>query len=163
MDGPGIVVFTHAFDPSVVDRATAVKVPEKAPGRGITAARHELLVALPRVDGRSDPDTLSDGVTALVEAVSSGWPGEAAPAVRMLPGKLPYAALPVDETGGRKFAIGIAEQDLGPVRLDFDMDAHALLLGDPESGKTGFLRVLAKRMVCVARSSAINRSWSVAM
>ncbi|WP_163508153.1 type VII secretion protein EccCa [Fodinicola acaciae] len=132
---------------SMIDRPTALKVPEKAPGRGIATTRHELLVALPRLDGGSDPASLPEAVTALVEAVASGWPGESAPEVRMLPGKLPYASLPADEDGGRRFAIGIAEQDLGPAYLDFNVDAHALLFGDSESGKTTFLRTLARRIV----------------
>jgi len=97
----------------MVDRASALKVPEAAPGRGITTTRHELLVALPRIDATSDPANLPDALAALVETVSAGWPGESAPGVRMLPGKLAYAALPPDEPGGRKAAVGIAEQDLG--------------------------------------------------
>ncbi len=40
-------------------------------------------------------------------------------------------------------AIGIAEADLRPVRVDFHAEPHFLLFGDAESGKSTFLRGLA--------------------
>ncbi len=43
--------------------------------------------------------------------------------------------------------VGIAEADLQPVWLDFDAEPHALLFGDIESGKSSFLRSLAKSIV----------------
>jgi S-DNA-T family DNA segregation ATPase FtsK/SpoIIIE len=43
--------------------------------------------------------------------------------------------------------IGIAEADLQPVSLDFDAEPHALLFGDVESGKSSFLRSLARSIV----------------
>ncbi|MGQ0840901.1 type VII secretion protein EccCa [Actinokineospora sp.] len=133
---------------TMVDRMSALNVPENAPGRGIVPTKHQLLVALPRIDGRSSTDDLSTGVSALVEAVAGAWTGEPAPSVRLLPARLPYATLPPrDEPGKVALAIGIAEQDLAPVRIDFTSDAHFLLLGDADSGKTSFLRVLARRIV----------------
>jgi ESX secretion system protein EccC len=133
---------------TMVDRASALNVPEHAPGRGVATTRHQLLMALPRIDGQSTPDDLPAGVSALVTAVSEAWQGDPAPSVRLLPGRLPYEALPPrDDAGGHRPAIGIAEQDLAPVRIDFDADAHFLLLGDADAGKTAFLRMLAHRIV----------------
>jgi S-DNA-T family DNA segregation ATPase FtsK/SpoIIIE len=133
---------------SMVDRASATNVPEHAPGRGVAPSRHQLLVALPRIDGRETDEDLPDGVAAAVSAIARAWPGDPAPSVRLLPAKLPYEALPPrDEPGRYLHAIGIAEQDLAPVRIDFAVDAHFLLLGDTDSGKTGFLRTLARRIV----------------
>ncbi|WP_158848869.1 type VII secretion protein EccCa [Saccharothrix deserti] len=131
---------------SVVDRRSAAAVPEGAPGRGITSGKHHLLVALPRIDGESDVDSATPALGALVDTVSRAWPGAHAPRVRLLPGRVSLADLPaVDED--LSFAIGIAEHDLGPVHLDFLADAHFLVLGDAESGKTAFLRLLARRIV----------------
>ncbi|RBM22229.1 type VII secretion protein EccC [Prauserella sp. PE36] len=130
---------------SMVDRASAIKVPEGAPGRGVTMSKHQLLIALPRIDGVDDPADLGRGVRELVETVSSAWEGQPAPAVRLLPAKLPYAQLArAHDSASHKLAVGIAEQDFGPVRLDFTSDAHLVLLGDTEAGKTTFLRTVAR-------------------
>ncbi|KZB81473.1 type VII secretion protein EccCa [Amycolatopsis regifaucium] len=134
---------------SVVDRRAAMSVPADAPGRGISMSGHQMLMALPRIDGRNTTADLADGIGALVGAVSAAWPGDPAPSVRLLPGVLPYEELPAadaltgDDAG---FAVGIHEHDLSPVRLDFTADPHFFLLADTQSGKTSFLRVLAKRI-----------------
>lgn len=137
----------HIGDPvdSMVDRASAIKVPEDAPGRGVTMTKHQLLVALPRVDGVRAADDLADGLRELVRTVSSAWPGPAAPAVRLLPATVPYAELAgAHDAAAHRLAVGIAEQDLAPVRLEFGSEPHLVLLGDTESGKTAFLRSLAR-------------------
>ncbi|MDA3647196.1 type VII secretion protein EccCa [Saccharopolyspora indica] len=132
---------------TAVDRVSALQVPENAPGRGITTTGHQLLMALPRIDGRSSTDDLPAGTSAAVSAIGEAWRGEPAPSVRLLPARLPHEALPArDEAGAHRITIGIAEQDLAPVALDFTTDAHFLLLGDADSGKTSFLRVLARRI-----------------
>lgn len=131
---------------TAIDRMGAARVPENAPGRGLCSTKHQILTALPRLDGGTSED-LASGVAALVDAVRAAWPGDPAPAVRMLPERLPYLALPgSDEPQRHRLAVGIAEQDLEPVRLDFAADAHLMLLGDADSGKTTFLRTLARRI-----------------
>jgi S-DNA-T family DNA segregation ATPase FtsK/SpoIIIE len=82
----------------------------------------------------------------MVEAVRAAWVGSGAPPVRMLPATVPYDSLPA---GSNEYgmAVGIAEQDLAPVYLDFAADPHFLLFGDSESGKTTFLRTVAKRVM----------------
>ncbi|MER7274621.1 type VII secretion protein EccCa [Dactylosporangium sp. NPDC000244] len=126
---------------SMVDRRAAMRVPADAPGRGISMSGHQMLVALPRIDGVPAAEDLAEGVDALVEAVRAAWPGERAPSVRLLPGRLPYEDLPTGD-----FAIGIHERDLSPMRLDFAADPHFFLLADTESGKTSFLRAVARRI-----------------
>ncbi|WP_410602882.1 type VII secretion protein EccCa [Amycolatopsis sp. lyj-90] len=134
---------------SVIDRRAAMSVPADAPGHGIAMSAHQMLVALPRIDGVTDADDLADGLGTLVEAVKSAWPGEPAPSVRLLPGILPYEELPpADGTEGEEpgLAVGIHERDLSPMRLDFATDPHFFVLADTQSGKTSFLRVLTKRI-----------------
>ncbi|MEV0129686.1 type VII secretion protein EccCa [Dactylosporangium sp. NPDC050688] len=130
---------------SLINRRAAVNVPEQAPGRGLTPDGQHFLTALPRIDGRADPDTLSDGLAELVERTRAGWSGPVAPQVRLLPALLPYEALPAPVRGaGGRLPIGIAEVDLAPVYLEFDAEPHALAFGDVESGKSSFLRGLAR-------------------
>ncbi|WP_033343344.1 type VII secretion protein EccC [Catenuloplanes japonicus] len=117
---------------SVVNRRAAATVPER-PGRGLTRDGLHFLAALPRLDG--DP-------AALVAHVAAAWTGPPAPPVRLLPRLVPAETLPAGE--GRAVPIGLAEQDLQPVRLDFDADPHLIVFGDTESGKTGLLRLICQ-------------------
>ncbi|MFG1920453.1 type VII secretion protein EccCa [Cryptosporangium sp. NPDC048952] len=126
---------------SYLDRRTALNVPDSTPGRGITADKFHFLGALPRADSRSETADLSDGVAKLVQDVANAWTGPTAPPVRLLPAEVPYATLT-----GPGTVIGIAEADLGPVSVDLTVDSHFLLFGDSESGKTAFLRQLARRI-----------------
>ena len=130
---------------SAINRRAAVNVPEQTPGRGLTPDAMHFLAGLPRVDGRQDAASLSEGVAKFVQAVVNSWTGPPAPRVRLLPDELPYTALPAPVAGGgRAVPIGIAEADLQPVYLDFDADAHFLLFGDIECGKSAFLRALGR-------------------
>jgi len=132
---------------SYLDRRTATNVPEKTPGRGITPTKLHLLTALPRIDGRQTPDELAEAVAKLVREVQNGWPAPGAPPVRLLPGLVPYEALPPRDDPRRGLAVGIAEADLQPVHVNFAADPHFLLFGDSECGKSTFLRTLAQRLV----------------
>ncbi len=137
---------------SIIDRKAAMGVPADTPGRGIAMSGHQMLVALPRIDGVVAAGDLATGISTLVEAVASAWPGEPAPSVRLLPGMLPYEDLPAaDVVAGPNagLAVGIHEKDLSPMRLDFATDPHFFLLADTQSGKTAFLRALARR-ICSA-------------
>ncbi|KOV87288.1 secretion protein EccC [Nocardia sp. NRRL S-836] len=133
---------------TAIDRMGAARVPDNSPGRGLGQSKHQVLTALPRLDGVDTAEDLAGGVAGLVEAVRTAWTADPAPAVRMLPERLPYFALPAgDDPQGHRLSVAIAEKDLEPVPLDFATDAHLVLLGDADSGKTTFLRTLARRIV----------------
>ena len=139
---------------SEIDRKLAMNVPEASPGRGITREGRQFLTALPRVDGQPTADGLGDGVRKLAEVVAAGWPGEPAPRVRLLPDALPVSALPgtaqtgTAQTGtgqtGTRIPFGVDESTLSPVFLDFGADAHFLVFGDTECGKSNLLRLIAE-------------------
>ncbi|WP_449224195.1 type VII secretion protein EccCa [Amycolatopsis speibonae] len=134
---------------SIIDRRAAMSVPADAPGRGVSMSKHQVLLALPRTDGRNTTEDLAEGTAELVNAIGAAWPGPPAPSVRLLPGLLPYEELPAtDELTGAEagLAVGIHERDLSPMRLDFGADPHFFLLADTESGKTAFLRTLGRRI-----------------
>ncbi|HEU4423911.1 MAG TPA: type VII secretion protein EccCa [Pilimelia sp.] len=129
---------------SLINRRAAVNVPERAPGRGLTQDGFHFLTGLPRLDEEQRVSDLADAVANFVKASQESWAAPPAPAVRLLPAELPFAALPAPE-GGR-VPIGIAEADLQPVHLDVDAEPHALLFGDIECGKSSFLRSLARQI-----------------
>ena len=85
MDGPGIVVFTRAFDPAVVDRATAVitSLIEEQKARGVQTGDHfakpgsndRLWSALEKL-AVTDPETFVDYfANDVVNLVSVAWLG----------------------------------------------------------------------------------------
>jgi S-DNA-T family DNA segregation ATPase FtsK/SpoIIIE len=133
-------------DPSEsdVDRRMANDVPEDSPGRGLVAEKLHFLSALPRIDSTPGVDDLGDAVAAMVEQVGASWPGPKAPPVRLLPQDLPYARLPSVAASGGAIPIGLDEDALAPVYVDFDAEPHFLVFGDVESGKSNLLRVIAR-------------------
>ncbi|HKD99234.1 MAG TPA: type VII secretion protein EccCa [Micromonosporaceae bacterium] len=143
----GIKVELRLGDPgdSLINRRAAVNVPEQSPGHGLTPDGLHFLTGLPRIDGTRRVDDLADAVTSLVKYVRGGWMLPPARALRLLPDELPYAALPApDPDRPGRLPIGIAESDLQPVHLDFGAEAHTLVFGDVECGKSSFLRGLAR-------------------
>jgi S-DNA-T family DNA segregation ATPase FtsK/SpoIIIE len=129
---------------SVINRKAAANVPEDSPGRGITPAGLHFISALPRL-GSSTGD-LGAGQAELVRHVRESYRGPEAPRVRLLPARVPFEHLPklTVEQAGSALPIGIGESDLQPVYADFGAEPHMILFGDSESGKTTFLRVVAR-------------------
>jgi ESX secretion system protein EccC len=128
---------------SEINRKLAANVPESSPGRGLTRDGLHFLTALPRIDGRASTEDLSDGVKKFVDTVATAWPGKRAAQVRLLPDVLPAATLPAPAQTGTRVPFGIDEETLSPVYLDFSADAHFLIFGDTECGKSNLLRLLA--------------------
>jgi S-DNA-T family DNA segregation ATPase FtsK/SpoIIIE len=132
---------------SEVNRKLAANVPEDSPGRGLTREGLHFLTALPRIDADSAIATLADGARNLVETVDMAWHGAQAPAVRLLPEAMPAAALPAVAQTGKRIPFGMDESTLSPVLLDFAADAHFLVFGDTECGKSNLLRLIAESLV----------------
>ncbi|GGV02980.1 type VII secretion protein EccC [Streptomyces albospinus] len=132
---------------SEFDRKRAENVPMGKPGRGLSPEKLDFLAALPRLDGMSDPETLSDGVANLVQTVSEHWQGEPAPAVRMLPTMLHVNELPKgSDYPDHGIAIGVDETTLSPAFIDFETDPLLVIYGESESGKSSLLRLITKQL-----------------
>jgi S-DNA-T family DNA segregation ATPase FtsK/SpoIIIE len=129
---------------SLVDRRSAVLVPERSPGRGMSSSKHHFLIAAPRL--RDSDERVSTGLAELVDTVKNAWPGEPAPAIRLLPGDITYETVDGASSREHGLAVGVAERTLEPVLLDPVANPTFILLGDTESGKSGFLRTLAARI-----------------
>ncbi|MFF8608046.1 type VII secretion protein EccCa [Streptomyces sp. NPDC015346] len=132
---------------SEFDRKVAANVPPGVPGRGQVPEKLHFMGALPRIDGSSSAVDLSEGTAAFVQAAKSAWTGAPAPAVRLLPRRLPAEQLPKGfEYPQHGIAIGIDETNLEPVFVDFETDPFFLIFGESESGKTALLRLIAKQL-----------------
>ncbi|MFD4427825.1 type VII secretion protein EccCa [Nocardia sp. NPDC058497] len=142
---------------SDIGRKFAALVPQGRPGRGITPDALHMLMALPRVDGSSDPLDLSVGVANAVELIAQRTPGRPAPGTRTLPDLLDRGDLlramrnwPAEIDRSRpnmQLPIGVNESELAPVMLNLADTPHFLVFGDSECGKTALLRGIAQGIV----------------
>jgi S-DNA-T family DNA segregation ATPase FtsK/SpoIIIE len=131
---------------SDVDRRVAVNVPAGRPGRGITREKLHFLTGLPRIDASTDPQSVAAGVQDATAKVRGAWRGRSAPKVRLLPDVLPYEQLQVPARLPKKelVPIGVNEDELATVYLDFDAEPHFVGFADGESGKTNLLRTIVR-------------------
>ncbi|GAA2909947.1 type VII secretion protein EccCb [Streptomyces mexicanus] len=145
----GTVVELRLTDPmdSLLDRRRADEVPEDAPGHGLSPDKAPVLTALPRL-AASDV-TAAVALADLVAEARARWAEQRpAPQVRMLPALLSPAELPaLGDRPGEVLRIGLGETDLAPVDVDFDADPLFLALGEVESGKSSFLRLVGRQVV----------------
>ncbi|MFI9009984.1 type VII secretion protein EccCa [Actinosynnema sp. NPDC053489] len=130
---------------SEVQGRKAATVPNQ-PGRGLTSSGYHFLAALPRLDGSSATDDLTEVTKATAEEIRTFWPGRVAPGVRMLPTRLPVADLPAPD-GDLRICLGQDEQRLAPVWHDFSAVPHLIAMGDAETGKTNALRLVLDSVV----------------
>ncbi|OBG99300.1 type VII secretion protein EccCa [Mycobacterium sp. E3247] len=133
---------------SEVGRRSAELVPVGRPGRGINPQGLHILIALPRLDSANTVEDLPAGVAGAVAAMRAHYGRRQAPPVRMLPhnverGKVVAAAAEAGLLSHSRIAIGIDEEELAPVVVDFDAQPHLVALADSECGKTGLLRNIA--------------------
>src|SRR5205807_9982821 len=119
------------------------------PGRGITREKLHFLTGLRRIDAASDPESVAAGVQDATAKIRGAWRGRSAPQVRLLPDVLPYEQLQVPERLPKKglVPIGVNEDELATVYLDFDAEPHFVAFADGESGKTNLLRTIVRGIV----------------
>ncbi|MGA8115357.1 MAG: type VII secretion protein EccCa [Actinocatenispora sp.] len=132
------------FD-SQFDRKVMEQISKDAPGRALIEGNLLVQCALPRVDGVADTDGLQAAQRELVRAVNERWPRGAVPRVQVLPTVHPFRDLPAADPADEGVPVGVSEHDLGPAGVTLESgDAHLLVYGDGETGKTNLLRVLLK-------------------
>lgn len=127
--------------------AVARRVPEKRPGRGIEVGLHDVLWALPRADGDPRPETLAEGVSSTLERIAKAWPGRPGPKLRLLPTKIELDELRANNPEATGLLLGIEESRLGPLTFEPRQESHLFLLGDAKSGKSTFLRAVAREIM----------------
>jgi S-DNA-T family DNA segregation ATPase FtsK/SpoIIIE len=117
--------------------------PAGAPGRGHVDGA-PFLTAVPRVDGVDGAEGLTGAVSALVEEVAEHWgtrPG--APGVCPLPAIVSADDLPGPQSR-LEVVLGLADDGPVPIRHDFATAPHLVVFGEPGSGRTNLLRLVAR-------------------
>jgi S-DNA-T family DNA segregation ATPase FtsK/SpoIIIE len=135
---------------SGIDRRAADTIPKDRPGRGIEAEERQFHVALPRVDGVADTESVTEGIQDLIKRVKDRWPQDAVQGVKTLPEKIDLATVIKGHKMTRRrneLVLGLAESTLAPARVDLAKEPHLLVFGDPQTGKSTFLRGLVKQII----------------
>ena len=138
---------------SEAGRVKGALVPEGRPGRGILKSGLHTLIGLPRIDGVCSVDDLADGVRAAAADLRELYGERMSPPVRLLADDIPRAAVlaEIEAAGARirpgKALLGIGENALQPVTLDFRTQPHFLAFADAQSGKTTVLRNIVESIV----------------
>ncbi|WP_237569908.1 type VII secretion protein EccCa [Mycolicibacterium lacusdiani] len=133
---------------SEMHRAKAKTLVGRPAGRGITQDGLELAIARPRLDA-------GDGDAALATAgvrLAERYPGVHAAPVRLLPARVDAAEIDCGRASSSVVPIGIGDDDLQPLAIDFGDRAHLVVIGEPGCGKTSVLRTLSH---AVARDAEI--------
>ncbi|MGH3677759.1 MAG: type VII secretion protein EccCa [Mycobacterium sp.] len=135
---------------SEMDRRRARHLVDSPPGRGLTRDGREVVIALPRLDGRSETVGLAEAIAASADWLRTRYGGRAAPPVELLPTRVDRQAVIGGATQRRpatQILLGIEESELRPIAVDFAEQAHLIVLGEGECGKTATLRVLCQEIV----------------
>jgi S-DNA-T family DNA segregation ATPase FtsK/SpoIIIE len=135
---------------SEMDRRRARLLGDCPPGRGITRDGLDMVIALPRLDGRSSNVGLDAALRADADLMRARHPVSVAPPVELLPTKVTSHAVVAAASGARPpthVLIGLAEDDLRPIAVDFGGQSHLVVLGETECGKTTTLRTLCHELV----------------
>ena len=110
----------------------AEAVPANQPGRGLTMAAEHFLIAQPDL--------------GQIAELNARHPGLAAPPVRLLPTNLAPEEAGTLYPAPEHVVIGVREEDLAPVEVDFTANPLLMVLGDSKSGKTTLLRHLIRTL-----------------
>ncbi|GCF10019.1 type VII secretion protein EccCa [Dictyobacter arantiisoli] len=131
---------------SEFDRKVAAMIAMETPGRGLLPEKLQFQTALPIVGDHASDDVSSFALQkileTLIQRVHTTWKGPGAPKIRVLPQEVRWADMPVAVTAqSQGIPLGLEETNINPVFVDMvHDDAHFLILGDKESGKTTLLR-----------------------
>ncbi|HEX3285252.1 MAG TPA: type VII secretion protein EccCa [Mycobacterium sp.] len=122
---------------SEMDRKRARQLAQSPPGRGITREGREFAIALPG----------SDDATAVRLRMLHG--NCVAPRVDLLPARVNHNLLSARSNPPQpstRILLGIGENELRSVAVDFAAEAHLVILGEGECGKTSTLRMLCREI-----------------
>ena len=122
---------------SEFDRRRAHQVPERNPGRGLSGDGLHMVIALPRLDSAGE-EFLRDQHSEFT-----------APPIPLLPAHVDQHSVVERAVAGQHndILIGLEENELYSVAIDFERHQHLLVFGDGECGKTAALRIICRELL----------------
>ena len=123
---------------SEMDRKRARQLSQSPPGRGITRDGRDFAIALPSIDA------------VRADRLKTRYEGRIAPPIEVLPARVDIAAIAARSRAPRastQILLGIGENELQPIAVDFAAESHLVILGQGECGKTTALRTLCREIV----------------
>ena len=130
---------------SELDRKRARLLADRPAGHGITREGLELVVALPRLDAVATAHGLDDALHTAADELRLRHRGLTAPEVVPMPSRVAYEQ--VVARAPAHIVLGLGGDELRPMAIDFTESLHALILGEPQCGKTSALRTLCRELV----------------
>ena len=120
---------------SEIDRRQAQQVPEGKAGRGLSTDGLQMVIAQP-----------GTGVGEMLGRRHTGW---TAPPILLLPAHIDHKSVVerANDTLAAKVLIGVEENELRTVAVDFAQQPHLLIVGDSECGKTSTLRTICRELL----------------
>lgn len=143
---------------SEMDRKRARQLGRGAPGRGLTQDGHELLLALPRLDGNPTDAGIGAALARIGGILQAQHGADHAPAVRLLPDRVQVHDVgPVPRhRPATQALLGLGEHELAPVVVDFYAQPDLVVLGDTGCGKSTALRALCCDLVAENDPSGVQ-------
>jgi DNA segregation ATPase FtsK/SpoIIIE, S-DNA-T family len=140
---------------SELDRRRAQQVPKDKPGHGLSPDGLHMVIALPGMDGANSSSVLAEAGTRIGEMLRRRHPTCAAPPIALLPTHVDHHTVVERAIDSRKggVLIGLGENQLQPVTIDFARRGHLLILGDSECGKTAVLRTVCREIMRTATAA----------
>jgi DNA segregation ATPase FtsK/SpoIIIE, S-DNA-T family len=130
---------------SELDRRRAQQVPKDQPGRGLSHDGLHMVLGVPRVDGNFSNSDLVEASAQVGEMLRRRHNGWHAPPIALLPHRVDYDSLVGRVDVGT--LLGLAEDELRPVAIDFTQQLHLVVIGDSECGKTATLRTICRELL----------------
>ena len=140
---------------SEMDRKRARQLGVCPPGRGVSVEGREFLVALPRLDGSTDPTTIPAALAAIGQTLRAQHPDAVAPAVRMLPARVTLSGV-ARPRPALQVPIGLGERELAPVLVDFGEQPDLVVLGEQGCGKSTALRAICRELAAANDATAVQ-------
>ncbi|MBW9205176.1 type VII secretion protein EccCa [Mumia sp. zg.B17] len=126
-------------------RKVMEQIPKEISGRGAMEGERIFQAAVPRIDGVRETEDVFEAQKELFTAITKRWEGIAVERVQTLAPVVHLEELPPVDPAYPGVPVGVLDRNLRAVSVNLiGSNPHLLVYGDPETGKTNFLKMLLK-------------------
>ncbi|KAA1419972.1 type VII secretion protein EccCa [Mumia zhuanghuii] len=126
-------------------RKVMEQIPKDISGRGAMEGERIFQAAVPRIDGVREVEDVFEAQRELFAAIADRWQGIAVEQVQTLAPVVHLDELPPVDPAYPGVPVGVLDRNLRAVSVNLiGSNPHLLVYGDPETGKTNFLKMLLR-------------------